>query len=128
MTLRCALYDMVLSGRVVYVGSTTRPRQRLSEHKCKGLVPKDAKMRVVRWYDTVDAARRAEAKRIYRLQPSLNVQRKTTREEQVSRQIERQNDKLGAAAVERIREDLRRQREFLNSRLEQFIAHRATSG
>lgn len=46
-----AIYCLTVNGRVVYVGSTQRPRERYTQHHCKGgiLAGRDFTMFILRW-------------------------------------------------------------------------------
>lgn len=67
-----ALYDVVSAGEVVYVGITSRPKARFNAHKTRGLIPKDAEMVVVEWYDERAKAEAAEYRRIQDKSPRFN--------------------------------------------------------
>lgn len=66
------LYDIIENGDLVYVGITLRPKQRLAEHKARGLVSRSATIKIVRTFKTDIGARRAERLRIEQHRPIRN--------------------------------------------------------
>jgi len=69
---RCAVYDLLIDGAVIYVGSTTDPKTRLHVHRCRKEF-KTARLRVYAWYGSVLRAQISEAQRIATLRPKYNV-------------------------------------------------------
>jgi predicted GIY-YIG superfamily endonuclease len=69
---RCCVYDVMHNGKLIYVGMSKTPDKRLSWHKSRGNVPRDAVVRVVAWYDSRRDALYAEAVRIAEKKPPLN--------------------------------------------------------
>lgn len=68
-----ALYDIIHKGERVYVGITNRPKTRMKIHVFTGVIPRDASMRVVRWYESRGLAHVAERDRIKKYLPPLNI-------------------------------------------------------
>lgn len=72
------LYDLILDGEVVYVGTTSRPRERLSTHRGQAyrrgwMHMKRVEMKIVDRFARRPAALKAESERIRQLMPVFNV-------------------------------------------------------
>lgn len=70
---RCAVYDVILGGEIVYVGSAPDPADRMSNHRAGWGFMREATVAVAQWHDTRPAARKAEAERIRTLAPPFNI-------------------------------------------------------
>ena len=75
MTKPTALYDIFVDDELVYVGMTTSPKTRMVSHYNRGVVPRRAKLKVVRWFDDRKEAFDAERARIRELLPKRNRMR-----------------------------------------------------
>lgn len=71
--MKTALYEAHVDGELVYIGITNNPKLRLSFHKARGTLPRNAEMNVVRWYRTRQSAEKAEKRKIAELRPRLNI-------------------------------------------------------
>lgn len=69
---RCAVYDLLVDGAVIYVGSTTDTKTRLYAHRCRKEF-KAARLRIYAWYGSVLRAQISESNRIAALRPKYNV-------------------------------------------------------
>lgn len=67
------MYELLLDGKVVYVGITVQPDQRLKEHQADKPNGADLTMRIVRWFECRKEAEHAERNRIKQLEPELNI-------------------------------------------------------
>jgi hypothetical protein len=70
--VKCAVYEIVEDGMVVYVGAASNPARRLAFHKWKGKCAKHATVRVVQWFSSRREATDFEAQHIFRTQPPRN--------------------------------------------------------
>jgi hypothetical protein len=70
---RCAVYDVILGGEIVYVGSAPDPADRMSCHRGGWGFMREAHVVVCQWHETRPAARTAEAERIRTLAPPFNI-------------------------------------------------------
>lgn len=70
--MKCAVYDLLLDGKLYYVGASGNPEKRFETHKYAGLMPRRITLRVVAWYDTKREALAAERRRIKRMKPPAN--------------------------------------------------------
>lgn len=70
--MKFSLYDLLEGGRLVYVGMTSRPRQRLWEHIARGTIGPCGAMEVVAQFESRSEAERAERARIKELNPQRN--------------------------------------------------------
>lgn len=70
--MRCAVYDLLLDGKLYYVGTSGNPEKRFETHKYAGLMPRRITLRVVKWYDTKREALDAERRRIKQMNPPAN--------------------------------------------------------
>ena len=61
MGIKHFVYSLVKSGRTTYIGKTTDPRRRASQHRQAG---KTGRMRIERIFSSHRAARRSEASRL----------------------------------------------------------------
>ena len=68
-----ALYELLDDGRIVYVGVTVEPKNRLAAHKATKPNGSVLTMRVLRWFGCRKQAEFAERKRIKELEPELNI-------------------------------------------------------
>lgn len=66
---RVCVYDMILNGKVVYVGMTKQPKVRLHQHRSNGIIPREAELFVHKWYGSREKAAIAEKKRQNKLEP-----------------------------------------------------------
>lgn len=73
MSKRTAVYDVYLREQLIYVGSSSKPKERMHSHRIKGIVPRHAKLEIVAWYETRKEALAAERTRIEQLRPPCNI-------------------------------------------------------
>lgn len=67
------VYDIIVNGKLFYVGVTSNPRRRFKSHKSVGTAPKTSTIKVVQSFEDVRAALDAERSRIESLNPPGNV-------------------------------------------------------
>lgn len=67
------IYEIVKNGVVLYVGKTTRPRQRFYAHRATGLASGGAIMRLVRQCADVDDLQASEIRHIQQIKPKRNL-------------------------------------------------------
>lgn len=68
-----AVYDLLAHDKLIYVGMSHNPEQRLSQHKHKRTVPDFATVQVVSWHEKRSEALDVEKARITDLRPPLNT-------------------------------------------------------
>ena len=73
MSKRTAVYDVYLREQLIYVGSSSKPSNRMFSHRLKGVVPTTATLKIVAWYETRAEALAAERERIETLRPPCNI-------------------------------------------------------
>lgn len=92
---RTCVYEIYVDDDLVYVGCSRHPLRRIKEHKARSRVPRHALLKIVRWYETHEAALAAEARRIRKRKPPLNVSGFTGWESRL-KSSERKRDRMRA--------------------------------
>lgn len=73
MTKPVAVYRLVVKGAIRYIGVSTRPNRRFSEHKRTLRVPRAAKMEIISWHDSFAEAFQVEKALIQQHNPPMNL-------------------------------------------------------
>lgn len=111
---QAAVYDLVIGKLTIYVGCTRYPNKRMRDHLRLKRLPTEARMVIVEWHETEQAAKQAEKRRIKSLRPPLNRShaRKTAAEKEA-----------GCDAVDKLAKRLARSS---RRRLEKILASMST--
>ena len=67
------VYQIRMNRRIVYVGATRNPKQRMDHHRSVKKLPRNATMKIVKEFESAGEAWVYEAAMIARLKPPMNV-------------------------------------------------------